>query len=364
MPALSVPPDGSMLPGSNLPPTRRSRVLDLLGLDRELAEAYGVAVCRIVWNRDDLADEIAVRTSLTRTQAVSGVERMVEQGVLRAAEAAPGAVRVVAPALALRARLAQQRSELAARQQRIEEADLALTTLQEQWSETKDTQAAQVMEQITGIDTLRGRLEQMAASTQRETLSLLPAHVLTEESIESSQVLDADTLARGVAMRTVVVESAARHRVTGAYLRTLAEQGAEIRTVAALPLRLLVSDRISAVLPINAESPRDGALIVRAPGLLTALVALFETVWRSATPLEAPRPAEPLRFGETETAILRILATGATDEAVSRHLGLSVRTVRRLVSALMTELGAGSRFELGVKLGARGWAVDDLPAPP
>lgn len=358
---MSVPPDGSKLRVSFLPPMRRSYVLELLGLDPDLAEAYGVVVGRMVWQRRYLEDEIARGTSLTQERAVACVARLIDAEMIRDAEAEPGAVRVVSPALALRARLAQQRSELAARQQRVEEADAALVGLQERWSEARDAQAAQVMEHITGIDALRGRLEQMAAGTRRETLSLLPAQVLTEESIESSRALDAETLGRGVAMRTVVVESAARHRATGAYLRWLTEEGAEIRTVAALPLRLLVSDRVSAILPIDAESPRDGALIVRAPGLLTALVALFETVWRSATPLQPPRAPAPLELSDIDTTILRILSTGATDEAVSRHLGLSVRTVRRQVSALMTQMGASSRFELGVRLGARGWAVDELP---
>ena len=42
-------------------------------------------------------------------------------------------------------------------------------------------------------------------------------------------------------------------------------------------------------------------------------------------------------------------------EQVARTLGLSLRTVRRRVAALMTELGADSRFQAGVEAARRGW---------
>jgi DNA-binding CsgD family transcriptional regulator len=338
-------------------------VLDVLGLGPDLAEAYGVAVGRVVWPRHELLDAISHATSLTRDEAAAGVDALLAGEVLREAEGESGGIRVVPPALALRTRLVLRRSELAEDHQRLEQADAMLAGLQDRWTEARDSQAARVMEHITGIDVLRGRLEQMAAGTLRETLSLLPAHVLTPESIESGRALDAETLARGVAVRTVVVESAMRRPATAGYLRWLAEEGAEIRTVAALPLRLVVSDRVMAILPIDAESPRDGALVVRAAGMLTALVALFETVWRGAKPIDAPRPPEPVELDDVGTAILRILSTGATDEAVSRQLGVSVRTVRRSISGLMGQLEASSRFELGLKLGARGWAEETLPGP-
>jgi len=44
-----------------------------------------------------------------------------------------------------------------------------------------------------------------------------------------------------------------------------------------------------------------------------------------------------------------------TDEMVARKLGVSVRTVRRMASELMAELGARSRFQAGVRASERGW---------
>ncbi|GAA0623204.1 response regulator transcription factor [Kribbella sandramycini] len=51
-----------------------------------------------------------------------------------------------------------------------------------------------------------------------------------------------------------------------------------------------------------------------------------------------------------QIAIGRMLATGAKDAAVARELGLSLRTVRAEVSALVLGLGAKSRFQAGCLL--------------
>ncbi|MFF5212658.1 hypothetical protein [Streptosporangium sp. NPDC000396] len=49
------------------------------------------------------------------------------------------------------------------------------------------------------------------------------------------------------------------------------------------------------------------------------------------------------------------MASGATDEAIARRLGLGRRTVVRRVSALQRTLGATTRFQAGVQAARRGW---------
>ena len=55
------------------------------------------------------------------------------------------------------------------------------------------------------------------------------------------------------------------------------------------------------------------------------------------------------------TFLLQQLAAGAQDEQIARRLGVSLRTVRRRVADLMSELGAESRFQAGVEASKRGW---------
>ncbi|MFF3559037.1 hypothetical protein ACFYXS_03210 [Streptomyces sp. NPDC002574] len=44
---------------------------------------------------------------------------------------------------------------------------------------------------------------------------------------------------------------------------------------------------------------------------------------------------------------------------MGRKLGLSDRTVRRIVAELMQQIGADSRFQAGVKMVRLGWLDDD-----
>ncbi len=59
-----------------------------------------------------------------------------------------------------------------------------------------------------------------------------------------------------------------------------------------------------------------------------------------------------------ERQLLTLLTAGYTDESAAVRLGISVRTVRRLVSGIMNRLGARSRFQAGVKAADRGWLLD------
>jgi DNA-binding NarL/FixJ family response regulator len=58
---------------------------------------------------------------------------------------------------------------------------------------------------------------------------------------------------------------------------------------------------------------------------------------------------------EERKRTLELLALGGKDEAVARHLGVSLRTVRRRVADLLEELGATTRFQAGMEAVRRGW---------
>ncbi|MBL7623061.1 helix-turn-helix domain-containing protein [Frankia sp. AgB1.8] len=56
-----------------------------------------------------------------------------------------------------------------------------------------------------------------------------------------------------------------------------------------------------------------------------------------------------------ELLLLALLADGLKDEAVARALGVSVRTVRRMVAELMHRLDARSRFQAALLAQRKGW---------
>jgi DNA-binding NarL/FixJ family response regulator len=101
-------------------------------------------------------------------------------------------------------------------------------------------------------------------------------------------------------------------------------------------------------------------MVVRPCSLLDALLYIFDTLWEIAAPITfgPDGTAEHDHNGEISThdgRLLNLLATGMTDQAIARHLGLSYRTARRRIAALMAALGADSRFQAGVQANRNGW---------
>jgi DNA-binding NarL/FixJ family response regulator len=81
----------------------------------------------------------------------------------------------------------------------------------------------------------------------------------------------------------------------------------------------------------------------------------FDLKWAQAAPWMPSGTPTPAKDDTQRQRILDALAAGLKDEAIARQLGVSVRTVRRHITALMQELGASTRFAAGVAAVRRGW---------
>ncbi|RPF25329.1 regulatory LuxR family protein [Streptomyces sp. Ag109_G2-6] len=176
------------------------------------------------------------------------------------------------------------------------------------------------------------------------------------EDLAAGRLTDAEALSRGIAMRTLYQDSARNQPHVATYAHWLLSQGGEVRTAATIPPRMVIIDRSQALVPIDPADNRKGALYVTEPGILAALLDLFEQAWNTAVPLGAAHP-EDTRTGltATERELLRLLGSGLTDDAAGQRLGISSRTVGRHMSSIMERLGASSRFEAGIKAAHRGW---------
>jgi DNA-binding CsgD family transcriptional regulator len=320
-----------------------------LGLPAGPEAVYRVALVRATWTVEDLSSTAGSVTGLSEGEVAAALDALRDLGLVQPSTQEAD-LRVVAPAVALQTRLEDLRQSVQDAQARVAQTTHALDALQDSYTSARDVQLEQSVERLTGLDAIRSRLEQLARDAQREVLSFMPGGAHSAAVMEASRPLDQAALESGVNMRNVYLHSALNDQATAQYLRWLRELGAETRTVAVLPMRMLVIDREVAVIPSDAEDPRAGALVLRSPGMMTALLALFESVWAASRPISAPRPAAAVELSDTEIQVLRLLAAGATDEGAARQLGVSVRTVRRLTSALLVRFSARSRFELGLKL--------------
>jgi DNA-binding CsgD family transcriptional regulator len=207
-------------------------------------------------------------------------------------------------------------------------------------------------ERLEGVLAVRRRLQELADGARHEVLSFAPPAHDPNAARAASRRPDLEVLSRGVATRTLYLDSIINDPQAVGYAQELEAAGGQVRLVPGLPIRLIIVDHEVAAVPIDPEDGTVGALILHDVGTLSAMVALFEAYWRDGRPIPHQSPAD--EFSPTDIVILRLLASGAKDEAVARQLGVSVRTVRRAISNLMTQLNADSRFELGIRAASRG----------
>ena len=105
----------------------------------------------------------------------------------------------------------------------------------------------------------------------------------------------------------------------------------------------VIYDQVAVVLrddPAEGDAPERHTLTRRA-AVVEPLRRLFELEWGAGIP-----------WGEFEKGahgILHLLALGWTDARIASAMGISVRTVSRRVSEVMSAAGVHSRFELGMR---------------
>lgn len=193
-------------------------------------------------------------------------------------------------------------------------------------------------------------VEALLAAATREVLVMTTGVGPADDPFGATRRVDLANLRRGVRYRVLAPDSA---RASGP-LVAMAAAGADTRTAPVVPTSILVVDGNLALLPAE----RTGAAAFRLPGVVTTTIELFERMWSVAAPLVASALPEPTTLCRRERELLTLLSAGSTDETAAARLGVSVRTVRRMVADLMNRLGARSRFQAGAKAADRGWLLD------
>lgn len=129
--------------------------------------------------------------------------------------------------------------------------------------------------------------------------------------------------------------------------------GAQVRVIGNAPLKLLIADRVQALVPLDKPGVA-GVLVVRSPVLIEALVTLFEAIWERSAPYPPEGRANDV-LTPFEQHLLALLAAGLKDEDMAAQTHLSVRTIRRHVASILDKLDATTRFAAGTQAAKRGW---------
>ncbi|WP_330331871.1 LuxR C-terminal-related transcriptional regulator [Streptomyces sp. NBC_00536] len=299
--------------------------------------------------------ELVEAVGAPRPEVLDALDLLSELALVRPSAEQEGRLRAVSPDIGMEILMARQQAELAAQQQRVEASRAVAAQLIAEYADLRPAASSPGVEQLIGIDEIRDCLTRLTRDVTTEVMSFAPGGAQPAAQMDASRPLDGQLLGRGVRMRTVYLNSVRNDQPTVEYANWLAGLGGQVRTVPALPTRMIITDRATAVIPVSSDDTSAGAVVLTGQGTLTALCALFESVWSGAQPLGEAAPTDSGGLSPQESTTIALLAQGHTDESIAKRLGVSQRTARRIATDLMERLGARSRFEAGVRCVQRGW---------
>ncbi|MGW6989627.1 transcriptional regulator TrmB [Streptomyces sp. NPDC054946] len=326
-------------------------MLDVLGLGPDDEHVYR----RLLGRPNSTAASLADLLVLPQADVDTALSRLVEWGL--ATRSADEQFTAAPPAMALGALISQRRDGL-----RMAEHALAAFAEEHRAAMTGDS-ISDLIEVVTGVDAIRHRFLQVqqAARTQVRSFITAPFVALSPDENTAEPV----AIGRGVHFRAVLDRAVlAEPGIIDDAIDSL-RRGVQLRVADELPMKLVLADADLGLVPLTVTPDGEpGAVLLHRSGLLDALDALFETVWRTAHPLElsgtggeAEATVELGATGPTDLdrRILALLLAGLTDQTAAAQLGLSPRTLHRRLRHLTDMAGVRTRMQLGGYAVRHGW---------
>lgn len=340
-------PVGDGLSDSNA--GQQSHALEALGLSGEALEVYRAMLRDAFLGPQELAQELG-RPLEVVTEALDG---LAHHALVSTSGSRAGAVRPVSPEVALRRLVAAAEQDLFRRQADVAALRGEVEAMVDDHRQDREQRLSSQIEILTHPDAVIGAIEELSSQCTSEILSFFTSRP-SDEAADEARPRDEESIAKGATMRAIYLEGQV-NRTFLSRVRWYQDRGTRIRLAPTLPVQMLIYGEQAALTSLDPKDPTAGAMVIRAPGLLTAMRALFELQWAAAfSPLdEQVRPSavpsvdSPLTPLEKTT--LGLLARGQKDEALARSLGVSVRTARRIIADLSTRVDAKSRFELAIR---------------
>ncbi|GAA4208453.1 helix-turn-helix domain-containing protein [Actinocatenispora rupis] len=298
------------------------------------------------------AEELAERLGVGAAQISAALSALHRRGAVSRTPDDPRRWRAVPPDLAFGPELRRRQRDLTV----VEEAVDRLSA--EYRNQLALRGAGDLIEVVFG-EAIAPRVQELQRKAGEEVCAIVKTPTFSLEARENQA--ERDGLAAGIAFRTIYPREVLGLPGDPFELAESVRMGEQARVVAETPLKLIMVDRSVAVVPVlPAESTEPSALLVYPSGLLDALVALFETMWATATPLLAASRHEVREAGgdapsPQDLHLLSLLLAGLTDQAIAAQLGLSMRTVQRRVHGLIELAGVRTRLQLIWRAAHRDW---------
>lgn len=320
---------------------------EAVGLSGHEERVYEALVPR----RQADAVALAADTSLSRDQVNRVLRSLTEHGLVTRLPGRPARFSAVLPDLAAAALISARERELQrlrAHAQRLAEAHRGAGGAHH---------PAELIEVIEGAPNVRNAFVRLQAGARRQVRVFDKPPYTGEQpdgNAEEYQLLRDGK----VTYRTLYDQSALTVPGRMSEIWNGIRHGEQARVAGSLPMKMALCDDRVALIPVStSDFQTDAAYLVHPSSLLDALAAMFELVWERAIALnQAAAPqGGPGELVDQDQDLLGLLAGGVTDETIARTLGWSIRTVHRHIHRIMAEVGAETRFQVGMEAVRRGW---------
>ncbi|GAB3347301.1 hypothetical protein GCM10027452_18090 [Micromonospora halotolerans] len=320
---------------------------DLIGLSDLDQQVYR----RLLLDPGADAGSHAEALACSAAQVRAALDRLVSLGLVRHDSADDGRYQAVDPLAGLAALVRDRRHAL----DRLEAASYELSRVFA--AGLMRTEPRRLFEVVEGRTATASRIYDLLGSARTEVVGIdSPPYVAPS----STHVSDAELglLRRGVRFRSLYASQVLDEPALVARIQWMVDNGEEARTLPQVPMKLLVVDRETAVVLLAGEetAPETLSVVAARSALTDGLQAIFEQLWSHASPIRfgSGRDGGTVARDPGTNELVDLLTAGMKDESIARHFGVSPRTVRRRIAALLDELDATGRFQAGVRAVQRG----------
>lgn len=292
-------------------------------------------------------DEIRQQTRMPLEQIREALASLEQRGLVASTDDEPTRYMAASPGT-VEAMIANQLREL-------REAQTTLDRLSSRYrAEHLARETGSAFEIVRGREALRQRSTQMLHTARVEALNMIKPPII---AIKSQDRVVPSASTRG---RLIFETQALEH--PGAF--EAVEQGLrpndEVRVHTKLPAKMLIVDRSLALVPLTQRDTTPVGVLIHESVVLDALIALFDHVWATSARLHvnnvnSPPPEADSPLSAEDRRLLSLLLSGLTDEAISAHFGVSVRTIQRKVHGLMEQVNVRTRMQLAWEAARQGW---------
>lgn len=322
-------------------------MLDALGLAPREQRCYEQLVAHPGLSAQELADRLELSVAMVE----GDLDRLEAKGLISGTVDRPARFVPAPPTVAIEPLVLRQ-------WERLERVRAYADRLMAQYRDASTTgEVSRFVEMVHGREAFVQRFQQLQQRASREVAVLnKPPYVtqFAEQEGTERRLLAGGVVVRGVYERQALEEVGGYERVT-----RLLSEGEQARVLPSVPMKLAIADRSLALVPLHASDPvTNPSALVYPSSLLDALCLLFDLLWAQAAPIGAGPTGAGGRLTDRDRAVIQLLQSGCTDQAIARQLGITERTVTRQVRRLMDLTGTETRFQLGWRAAQVGWLED------